>query len=154
MAPVTTVLAVAASLALYIRSTSVVDGPSPLDDVRTKGVDYALDLTREGDGADVEAGYRDGDRWKVLVTCPTGRDTHLDVVVYDNLEPSFPLPALERLPCGNGIPLPGAFRLTGSQEMSVCLVWDEDKPLDRDMLRVTEMEKLPHRVCKTIRPAP
>ncbi len=95
---------------------------------RVKGGDVTFSLVRD-DGvrvADDGGVFRDGDRFKVLVTCPPTLSTTFDLVVLDDAGASFPIARVPRLRCGNQVPLPGAFRLTGTTDEMVCLVWSED----------------------------
>lgn len=146
-------LALAAALVLGIgRRPSV-----PRSDLgaRTKGSEVALTLVRESEGALVEAGgaYRDGDRFKALVTCPSGMQASFDLVVFERGEPSFPLEPRGTLPCGNDVALPGAFRLTGAEPMTVCLVWSDAGPVDRAATRLGP-DALGTAVCVDLAPAP
>jgi hypothetical protein len=75
--------------------------------------------------------YRDGDRWKAVVTCPPTMSAAFDVVVFDEAGASFPIAQVPMLSCGNDVPLPGAFRLTGTGEETVCVAWGEGGAVDR-----------------------
>ncbi len=91
-----------------------------------KGDAIAFSLVREDDER-IEGAtgiFRGGDRFKALVTCPPSMtEVPFELVVYDEAgEASFPLSAA-RLACGNDVPLPGAFRLTGRGEVTVCVAW-------------------------------
>ncbi len=72
-----------------------------------------------------EGVYRESDRFKAMVTCPPTMSGMFDLVVYDDGGASFPLEAT-LLACGNDVPLPGAFRLTGETAKTVCVVWSEE----------------------------
>ncbi len=123
---------------------------------RTKGGNVAAVLVRD-DGAEIaEAGgaYRDGDRWKALVTCPPSMKAHWDLAVFEGGEVSFPLAPSEGLACGNAVPLPGAFRLTGRERLSVCVVWAPDGPVDREALRRAAPEPPALARCTALEPAP
>ena len=105
----------------------------PLGSSRVKGGEVAFSLVRD-DGvrvADDGGVYRDGDRFKVLVTCPPPLSASFDVVVLDAAGASFPVSRAPRLRCGNQVPLPGAFRLTGSGDETVCVVWSEEGGVGR-----------------------
>ena len=99
---------------------------------RVKGDAVAFSLVRDDDERidDVRGVFRDGDRFKAIVTCPPKATATFDLVVYDASGASFPL-RRALVACGNGVPLPGAFRLSGSAEETVCLVWG----WERDALR-------------------
>jgi hypothetical protein len=127
---------------------------------RVKGGDVAFTLVRDDAARIAEAGgtYRDGDRFKVLVTCPpqvTGsplrgsRSASFDLVVWEDGRASFPLPAASGVECGNDVPLPGAFRLTGDKKITVCLVWNNG-PIDR--AAVTRSSDGAQHVCKVLEP--
>ncbi|MGO9833352.1 MAG: zf-HC2 domain-containing protein [Polyangiaceae bacterium] len=97
-----------------------------------KGDAVAFSLVRDDDQRidDATGVFRDGDRFKAVVTCPPSMGETFDLVVYDASGASFPL-TRARVACGNGVPLPGAFRLSGSAEETVCLTWG----LEREPLR-------------------
>jgi hypothetical protein len=102
--------------------------------VRVKGGSVAFTLVRDDDerieGA--EGVFRDGDRFKVLVTCPPSLNAAFDVVVFEaGAAASFPLKAAPAFACGNQVPLAGAMRLTGAKPETVCVAWDETGEVDR-----------------------
>lgn len=106
-------------------------------EARTKGATVGFVLVRDDNvelgGAD--GTYRDGERFKARASCPVEMHASWDLVVLDNGEASFPLEPQSALPCGNGVVLPGAFRLVGHNPMTVCLVHREGGLVDRDELR-------------------
>jgi hypothetical protein len=117
---------------------------------RVKGGAIAFMLVRE-DGERIEGPegiYRDGDRFKAVVTCPPGGHVGFDVAVNEGGRSSYPLPQPVGFGCGNEVPIPGAFRLTGGAVETVCLEWDEDGAVARDGLA----EKQPA-LCKRLSPA-
>jgi hypothetical protein len=130
-------LAAAAAVVLAIRGAHPVDGEHPtLPGVRVKGDAIAFSLVRD-DGERVDGttgGYRERDRFKAVVTCPPGATGAFDVVVYDASGVSFPLEPAGGLACGNDVPMPGAFRLTGPGDETVCLVWNAVGAVDRGKL--------------------
>lgn len=141
-------LALAAALLLVL-------GRVPREDMaRMKGDGIAFTLVRDDHTtiADAAGVYRDGDRWKALVTCPAGTRGAFDVVVYERGDASFPLEPTTDLACGNEVPLPGAFRVTGRERLVVCLVWGD--AIDRDALRRSSPDLLPRAACKVLDPAP
>jgi len=146
-------LAAAAAFVLFVRR------PSPMGDAvpaaRVKGGEVALTLVRDDDTTVAEAGgsYRDGDRFKAAVSCPPRLTATWDLVVYERGEASFPLSPTSTLACGNGVPLPGAFRVTGRERLVVCVVW-RDGPIDRDELRRTPPELLAQAACEVLEAAP
>jgi anti-sigma factor RsiW len=132
------------------------DGGASGTSGRTKGDAIAFSLVRDDDQLIAEAGgtFRERDRFKALVTCPPGMRARFEVVVFDATGASFPLEVPADLPCGNDVPIPGAFRVTGAQPVHVCLAWGE-APLDRGLLsRATDESALPRAVCKVLQPAP
>src|SRR5262249_31678487 len=123
---------------------------------RVKGDAVAFSLVRDDELLIAEAGgtFREHDRFKALVTCPPGMRARFDLVVWDKSGASFPLDVPPDFACGNDVPIPGAFRVTGTESVRVCLVWDE-APMDRQMLsRVSDDAALAHAVCKVLQPAP
>jgi hypothetical protein len=127
----------------------------PSSAVYAKGTALSFSLVRE-DGARVDGdagGYRDGERFKALVTCTPGAATYFDVVVYDEGGASFPLAPAADFACGNDVPLPGAFRLTGQGDAEVCLVWSESGAVDRAVVGVRS-GPLDRRLCKRLTAAP
>jgi hypothetical protein len=156
LAPMIAGLAVAAALLLILGRR-----PDPKDPeldplaARTKGGSVGFVLVRDGDGVVAEAGgiYRDGDRWKALVTCPAGMRAAWDVVVFERGEAAFPLEPQLDLICGNLVPLRGAFRTTGHEPMTVCVVWNEGALVDRGALRGVAPESLPRSACQVLDPA-
>ena len=159
LAPVIAAVAVAAALLLVMGRRPGVDpeNPGTLDPAspRTKGGSVGFVLVRDDDGIVAEAGgvYRDGDRWKALVTCPAGMRAAWDLVVFERGAAAFPLEPQPDLTCGNDVPLPGAFRTTGHEAMTVCLVWNDGALVDRGTLRGASPGALPHAVCKVLDPA-
>lgn len=128
-------LALAAAVVLVLGHREVGNGGGGVD--RVKGVGVGFELVRDDDMLLAEAGgtFKDGDRFKALVSCAPGARVRFDLVVYDDAAglASFPLDVPEDFACGNGVPLPGAFRLRGQTPLRVCLAWAEDAP-DRDAL--------------------
>lgn len=124
---IATGVALAASLAFVVgrspRKEELGDGVKGQGD--GQGIGFVLVRDDESVVADAAGTYNDGDRWKVLVTCPPGMRTTFDVAVYENGDPSFPLEPIRDLACGNGVSLPGAFRVTGHTRLTVCLVWGD-----------------------------
>jgi hypothetical protein len=125
-----------------------------LTESRVKGDAIAFTLVRDDEERVTgPAGvYRDGDRFKAVVTCPPGAGASFDVVVYDLGGASFPLEPARELACGNEVPLPGAFRLTGDASETVCLVWAEGVPVDRGVLAARTAPE-GHALCKELSPA-
>jgi hypothetical protein len=98
--------------------------------------------------------YRDGDRFKARVSCPAEMHASWDLVVLDKGEASFPLEPQAELLCGNGVLLPGAFRVVGHNPILVCVVHREAGLVDRDELRRSNLAIARDAACKTLEPAP
>ncbi len=108
------------------------------------------------DDDDEHAVFRDGDRFKVLVTCPPTERAVFDVLVLDEAGVSFPLGQPQALECGNEVPLRGAFRLTGATDEEVCVAWSEhvDAALSARTARDGELVGArAGRRCRTLRPS-
>jgi len=110
----------------------------------------AFTLVRDDGERIVEARgvFPDGGRFKALVTCPPEMRATFDLVVFDAAGASFPLKPMAGLPCGNDVPMPGAFRLTGSSEETVCIVWSEQGEVDRILVSQGENALGAHAMCK------
>jgi len=128
-------LAAASALVLGLRgeSAGVEVASQAAPTAHVKGGAVAFTLVRD-DGerfSGPDGLYRDGDRFKALITCPPGGGVGFDVVVREGDRESFPLAPAGRFACGNDVPVPGAFRLTGHADETVCLVWNESGAVDR-----------------------
>jgi hypothetical protein len=150
-----TALAAAAALLLVFL---VVDWKKAVPDVPGskigfKGGDLSITLVRERQGAilhDPEA-FLAGDRFKVQVTCPPAEEIYWNVVIFQDEGSSFPYVPAEPLKCGNRVPLPGAFTITGKSAAIVCLVVST-QPLDRASLSLGDLP--PGTVCTILRSVP
>jgi hypothetical protein len=116
-----------AALVVWVKSTE----PEVLTERRSfhvKGGDVVVSLVREREGAIASspATFAEGDRFKVLLTCPPTLDGDFDVVVFQDAAPSFPFAGPATLVCGNSVPIPGAFTLTGASPATVCVVRARD----------------------------
>jgi len=99
--------------------------------------------------------FRDGDRFKAVVSCPPGSRPIFDLVVLDEDGATFPNPPADAVTCGNDVPLPGAFRLTARSKATVCIAWTEGAPPDRAELAEEAEERDSDRVhCIDLRRAP
>lgn len=96
----------------------------PPSRIATKGGDVAISLVRKRKGRTLHnpTTFRPKDRFKVLVTCPPPKFYYVEVVVIQGDRRFFPLPSGEPSLCGNRIPLPGAFHLTGKKPTTICAV--------------------------------
>jgi len=121
-----------------------------------KGGEVAVELVRERAGV-VEPGattFAPGDRWKVLVTCPSGRIRFWDLGVREGEAMVFPLAPGSPLICGNRVPLPEALRISGTRANDVCLFLSDAPP---DRARATALGPAAlaaAAVCLTLRPEP
>ncbi len=110
-------LAAAAVVVLIVRPPDRPrDGRELTASVRVKGAGVVtLTLVREREGAIAfdPPDVRDGDRWKVQLTCAPGGGAWVDVVVYQPGEPAAVALPAQRFGCGNGVVVAGAFRVTG-----------------------------------------
>jgi len=121
-----------------------------------KGGEVALELVREREGTISHGAERftPGDRWKALVTCPAGHVLFWDVTVREGQggPTQFPLAPSGPIACGNHVALPGAFRLSGSAPVQVCVRLTAD-PLPREssthVVPVTAQN-----LCATVHPEP
>jgi hypothetical protein len=156
--PAAGALALAAALFLFLRPvgrTGDLSGGTP-GEARSKGALVGFVLVRDDNVelTDADGTYRDGERFKARISCPAEMHASWDVVVRDNGETSFPLEPQADLPCGNGVVLPGAFRLVGHNPMTVCVVHREGGLVDRDEWRRNDRAGTRDAVCKSLRPAP
>lgn len=113
--------AMAAAMAALVALVVIVRRP-PAFAVGIKGVgEVSLALVRERHGElsfDARR-YAPGDRWKVVVSCAPGPEVAVDVSVADGATVDHPLAG--RLACGNRVPVPGAFTLTGAAPNRICV---------------------------------
>lgn len=103
--------------------------------VAVKGGDVAVELVREHDGSIAwePTSFSTGDRLKLLVTCASPLQVHADIVVLQSDGPAFVgAPAL--VACGNRVPVPPAFRITGPGAARVCVLLDATGPPTRIVL--------------------
>jgi hypothetical protein len=149
-------LALAAMVFLVIGRRSETADDGAVSGARFKGTELSFTLVREDEAVIAEAGgsYRDGERFKAVITCPPGTRASFDVAVFEDGRTSFPLPPSVGFSCGNAVALPGAFRVTGHERMTVCLLWEPDGAIDRDAIRRTSPAQLTQSHCKTLDPSP
>jgi len=127
----------AAAFLLMARTERPDPGPMARQDTLAgvKGGDVALELVRERQGTITHGAdtFVTDDRWKALLTCPASRMLFWDLVVRDGegRSPRYPLRPSSPITCGNHVPLPGAFRLSGAGDARVCVLLGED-PVPRD----------------------
>lgn len=155
----TAAMGAAAAAAVWVSMTQKrprEHGPfAAMPENRAKGDAIAFSLVRDdgervGDSGGI---YRSGDRFKAVVTCAPGASASFDVAVFDTGAPSFPLPPAQDLACGNDVPLPGAFRLTGTSDETVCLFRSDDGAVDRSQI-AREVPGPDAALCKRLHAAP
>ncbi len=131
-------------------------GGDPVDPNRIKGSEISFTLVRDDDTVFAEAGgsFRDGDRFKALVTCAPGTRSRFDLVVYDDEGATFPVDVPPDFACGNAAPLPGAFKLRGAAPMHVCLVWGDGPPDRHELSKGGFDPDRPRVTCKRLVAAP
>jgi hypothetical protein len=149
LAMVGSALAVAAALALVVLRPS--DLPAARRPVRdgAKGGEVALALVGEQQG-ELPARFFAGERFKLLVTCPSWLGRQLHVVVFQDGRRYEPLVQLDDFACGNRVPWPGAFALDGDTPAAVCVTWHEQRELLQTASRPSQLE--PSVVCERLRP--
>lgn len=140
------VLAVAAALALAVLRPS--DAPTARRRVHdgAKGGEVALVLVSERKG-EQPTHFREGDRFKVLVTCPPWLHEPLHVSVFQAGQRYAPLPEVAEFSCGNRVPWPGAFAVDGTTPAHVCVSWGEPNATARSPDQLT-----PNVVCTQLLP--
>jgi hypothetical protein len=142
-------LAVAAALALVVLRTS--DLPAPRRDVSdgVKGGEVALALVGEQQG-ELPARFFEGERFKLLVTCPAWLGRRLHVVIFQDGRRYEPLVQVDDFACGNRAPWPGAFALDGDTPADVCVTWHETSELLDTAEKPSQLE--PSVVCERVVP--
>ena len=112
-------------------------------ETRVKGIgEVVVDVVRERNGSirdDVRT-FAEGDRFKIVVTCPPQKSAQIDVSILEEGAGSADHPlATTQLACGNRVVIPGAFTLTGTHEHRVCV-------------QVTSVSRHTGAACLTLRP--
>ncbi|HEX5658326.1 MAG TPA: hypothetical protein VFX59_14085 [Polyangiales bacterium] len=132
--------ALAAALALMLMPRDLPSHRSVSDGV--KGGEVAITLISERTGAAARS-FRDGDRFKLLLTCPTWLTSRVHVVMFQDGQRYTPLS--DTVECGNQVPWPGAFSLDGSGAVDVCVTWtDANVRAPRDLEPDAVCERLRH----------
>lgn len=151
-------LVATAVVLLWLRTGKHGQGPQlaqqwPPQRLQVKGGELALALVGDRGGVvrHDPVSFRDGDRFKVLVTCPPGRSV-ADVVVAQDGKVFFPL-AAQSIGCGNRVVLDGAFRVDGASPITICAVVGPPPGLDRRALDVDRLRRSKRAVCQTLQPA-
>jgi anti-sigma factor RsiW len=129
-------------------------GTEPPSRRHVKGGDFALDLVRidAGDRLQPATHFGRGDRFKVLVTCPTGWRGVAGVSVYQSGKVHLTLPASWLDECGNRRALEGAFSLDGRDRALVCVSFAGDAATWGEQVRSSEPPD--GSVCVALEPTP
>jgi hypothetical protein len=125
--------AATALLVLVMRGT---DAPiAPGRRIHTKGGDVALELVRERDGstANEPTSFAPTDRFKMLLTCPPLLRLYADLAIVQTDGVAFPGEPTA-VSCGNRVPLPPAFRITGPGPATICVAVDAERPPPREQM--------------------
>ncbi len=103
--------------------------------IAVKGGDVTIELVRERAGSIAwePTSFTADDRFKLLLTCAPPLRVYADLVVLQSDGPAFP-GAASLIGCGNRIPLPTSFRITGPGDASICVAVDPDAPPSRGRL--------------------
>jgi hypothetical protein len=83
-----------------------------------------IDVVRERGGIirDDVTTFREGDRFKIVVTCPPASNAHFELRVREAGAQQIDRPlAPADLACGNRVVMPGAFTLTGTKANELCV---------------------------------
>jgi len=118
-------IAAAAILLLVMRPRTETERANDLGELRVKGVGIVvIDVVRERGGVirdDVRT-FKDGDRFKIVVTCPPESKAHFELRVREAGTTQIDRPlAPADLACGNEVVMPGAFTLTGAKPNELCV---------------------------------
>lgn len=140
-------LAAAAMVAtIYFIASPIMmtDAPRQAFEITAKGSETTIVIIRERDGKTLEnpKHYKEGDRLSVLLTCPFEQPVYWEVAVFQGGETYFPINGNELITCGNRVPLPGAFQLTGQEPATVCVLVGEELP-HRDEISADSRQNLP-----------
>jgi len=111
--------------------------------VRVRGGEIAITLLREHQGMVTEDPkvFKQGDRFKVLVTCPPQWNVPWRIIVLQGKEAFQPLPTPTDFRCGNKQSVPGAFTVDGDQSVDVCLMWGAEWKTLRKRSDFTKVQK-------------
>ena len=117
------------------------DAPiAPGRHIHTKGGDVALELVRERDGstANEPTSFAPADRFKMLLTCPPPLRLYADLAIVQSDGVAFP-GAPTAISCGNRVPLPPAFRITGPGPATICVAVDPERPPPREQMSTARL---------------
>jgi len=128
-------LAAAAIAIVVLRPRPEPKGPGQLL-AGVKGIgDVTVELVRDraGESAIDATTFQAGDRWKVFVTCASAGGAWIDVAVTEAgaRDADHPIAPIH-VACGNAVPVPGAFELTGHASNEICVrVWADPGELGK-----------------------
>jgi hypothetical protein len=122
--------------------------------IAVKGGEVTVELVRERDDSVAwePTAFAPGDRFKLLLTCPPPLRLHVDLVVLQDDGPAFPGPP-SVIACGNRVPVPPAFRITGAGHATVCAAVDPLAPPPRAALAAGDMPATGPHACLRLEPA-
>lgn len=132
----------------------VAEASFPARRIQVKGGELAIGLVRERGGVTIEdpKRYRDGDRFKVAVTCPPASSSSVvQVVVAQDGQLFYPL-AAATIDCGNRVVMPGAFAPTGTTPITVCAIIGPPPAPSRRNLDLARLKRSKRAVCQTVQP--
>ena len=143
------VLAVAAALTLAVLRPTQVPGARRQVHDGVKGGEVALVVVSEERG-ELPTHFVTGERFKLLLTCPTWLRTELHLSVFQGGRRYQPLPEAYDFACGNRVPWPGAFALDGDTPVDVCVSWGDPDRRHESATAATQLE--PSVVCERLQP--
>jgi len=97
------------------------ESAGPPGAAQVKGGEVTFELVSE-QGARASERFSQGERFKVLLTCPPGFRERLHLLVFQAGRRDEPL-ASAQFACGNLLPWPGAFALDGEAPVEICVAW-------------------------------
>jgi hypothetical protein len=126
----------------------------PPSRIEFKGGELAMMLARERDGEVKEnpTRFAEEDTFRLFVTHPFHGETKWDVVVWQGNEVYFPFPKRQPIPAGNLVPVPLAFRLTGSTSATICLMIGDSIPSQSELRQKMQKAMPPATVCSKLDP--
>ena len=143
----------AAAAALFVFVWQAPPSPSERPArIVTKGGELSLTVVRQR-GLEISENpekYREGDRFKLVLTTPYSDYETAEVVVFQGEEVFFPYPKDLRVAPGNKRSIPGAFELSGTHSSTVCVSVGATLPSRGEIIE-RGIEKLPEvTVCRTL----
>ena len=117
--------ALAAACALLVMRAAPLPAVRDAGTTHLKGGDVAVGIHGDLQG-EAPTTFREDERYKLFVTCPAHLRGSLHVLVFQAGAQYRPLAEAPTFGCGNRVPWPGAFQLTGSDDADVCVSWAAD----------------------------